>query len=101
MGVKFKWDGAKARSNYAKHGVSFQLATEVFKDFFAVEFIDDRGRYSETRFVIAGMVEGTLLWVVYTERGGCIRIISARRATKNEQDDYFRQNFKTDDSRRN
>jgi len=47
----------------------------------------------EDRFVIVGMAAGdVLLFVAYTERENCIRIISARRVTPHEQDDYFRQN---------
>jgi uncharacterized DUF497 family protein len=69
------------------------LAKTVFKDPFAVERLDDREDYGEERFVIIGAAEGNVvLFVAYTERGDRIRIISARRATQNEQDDYFRQN---------
>ena len=75
------------------HGVSFELATTLFKDPFAIERLDDREGYGEERFVIVGMAEGeVLLFVAYTERGERIRLISARRATQYEQDDYFRQN---------
>lgn len=75
------------------HGVSFDLAKTVFKDPFAVERLDDREDYGEERLVIIGMAEGrVVLFVAYTERKERIRIISARRATQNEQDDYFRQN---------
>jgi uncharacterized DUF497 family protein len=64
----------------------------VFSDPFAVERLDDREDYGEERFVIIGMAEGNMvLFVAYTEREGCIRMISARRATQYEQDDYFRQ----------
>jgi uncharacterized DUF497 family protein len=62
---------------------------------FAIERLDDREDYGEARFVVIGMAEGNvLLFVAYTERKSneCIRIISARRATQDEQDDYFRQN---------
>ncbi len=73
--------------------MSFDLATTVFKDPFAVERRDEREDYGEQRFVIIGMAEGhVLLFVAYTEREDRIRIISARRATQREQDDYFRQN---------
>ena len=75
------------------HGVSFELAKTVFKDPFAIERLDDREDYGEERFVIIGMAEGhVLLFVAYTEREGRIRIISARRVTQHEQDDYYRQN---------
>ena len=74
------------------HGVSFDLATTVFKDPFAVERLDDREDYGEERFVIVGMAEGNVvLFVAYTEREGRLRMISARRATQNEEDDYFEQ----------
>ena len=93
MKLAFDWDDAKAAANLQAHGVSFELAKTVFKDPFAIEFLDDREDYGEDRFVIIGMAEGqVLLFVAYTERVERIRIISARRATKNEQDQYFRQN---------
>ena len=93
MKLEFEWHDAKAAANLQAHGVSFELATTVFKDPFAIEFLDDRADYGEKRFVITGMAEGQiLLFVAYTERAERIRIISARRATKHEQDQYFRQN---------
>jgi uncharacterized protein len=61
----------------------------VFQDGFAVEWPDADLRYGEARFVITGMVGGRLLRVVYTERNGRIRIISARKATRHEQRDYY------------
>ena len=89
MSDDFEWDEAKAAENYAKHGVSFEMATLVFKDPFAIERLDDRADYGEDRFILTGLAEGTLLTVVHTERNGRIRIISARQATRHEQDDYF------------
>jgi len=95
--LKFEWDEAKAKSNFKAHGVSFELAKTVFDDAFAVDRIDDREAYGEERFIIVGMTEGKVLLVVaYAERHGRIRIISARRATKREQDFYFQQNASTD-----
>ncbi len=91
--MEFEWHEAKAEANLQAHGVSFELAKTVFKDPFAVERLDDRNDYGEERFVIIGMAEGhVVLFVAYTERQERIRIISARRATQHEQDDYFRQN---------
>jgi uncharacterized protein len=59
--------------------------------------LDDREEYGEEPFIIIGMAEGPiLLFVAYTARADRIRIISARRATKNEQDEYFKQNASTD-----
>ena len=97
MGLAFQWDDAKARANYKAHGVSFELAATVFKDVFAIERLDDRKDYGEDRFVIIGMADGqVVLFVAYTDRNEDIRIISVRRATQHEQDDYFEQNASTD-----
>jgi uncharacterized DUF497 family protein len=69
----------------------------VFDDAFAIERLDDRENYEEERFVIIGMAEGqALLFVAYAERSNHIRIISARRVTKREEDFYFQQNASTD-----
>jgi uncharacterized protein len=91
--LRFQWHDAKAVANLKAHGVSFELATSVFKDPFAVEFLDNRQDYGEERFIIIGMAEGhILLFVAYTEREERIRIISARRATQREEDYYYREN---------
>ena len=92
MGDDFEWDEAKAAENYAKHGVSFETAGLVFKDQFAIERLDDREDYGEDRFILIGIAEGALLTVVYTERNGRIRFISARQATRHEHDDYVVEN---------
>jgi len=90
--LEFEWHDAKAEANLHAHGVSFDLAKTVFKDPFAVERLDDREDYGEDLFVLIGMAEGNVvLFVAYTEREGRMRIISARRAAQNEQDDYFEQ----------
>jgi uncharacterized protein len=87
----FEWDDAKAVANEAKHGVDFALATLVFNDPFAIEFLDDREDYDENRFIRIGIAQGVVLTVVHTERAERIRLISARRATRQEQDEYARQ----------
>jgi uncharacterized DUF497 family protein len=56
-----------------------------------VDGTDETMPYGERRFTIIGMVQGALLFVVYTERGERVRLISARLANKYEQDDYYRQ----------
>ena len=93
MPIGFEWDDAKAASNIRDHeGVTFEQAAAAFSDPFAVEWIDEREDYGEERSVLLGMTGGQLLYVAYTERDDNIRIISARRATRHEQDIYFRQN---------
>lgn len=81
----FEWDDQKAAQNCADHGVSFEAATKVFDDTFGVERGDDREAYGEDRFILIGMAEDTVLTVVYTERNGRFRLISARRAARSAQ----------------
>ena len=92
--LDFEWDNAKAVANFRKHGVTFEQAAYAFRDPFAVEWIDERAVYGEERVILLGMSGGQILSVVYTERGEIIRIISARRATKHEKDNYYRENAK-------
>jgi uncharacterized protein len=89
---QFRWRHAKATANWHDHGVSFHDAIKAFRDRLAVERIDDREDYGEERINLLGMCEGVILHVTYTERGEHIWIISARRATRHEQDDYYREN---------
>ncbi len=90
--MDFEWDDAKAGENVRSHGVGFALAAVAFRDPFAVEWIDLREDYGEERIILPGVADDQMLAVVYTERAGRIRIISARRATRNEQDLYYREN---------
>jgi uncharacterized DUF497 family protein len=92
MAERFTWDERKATSNLRRHGVSFEIATKVFRDPFAIEQIDDREDYGEERINMLGMCDGILLFVTYTERVEEIRLISARRAERHERDRYFREN---------
>jgi len=92
MDLDFEWDDFKADENVRNHGVSFAHAALAFRDPFAVEWIDLREDYGEERIILLGRVDSYVLNVVYTQREERIRIISARRATKNEQDNYYRQN---------
>lgn len=90
--MKFEWDQAKARSNLDKHGVSFEFACGVFADPFAVERFDDTRPGGEDRYIIIGSADGVIiLMVVYTDREDVTRIISARRATRRERNDYEQQ----------
>ena len=94
MAVRFEWDPTKAASNLAKHGVSFELAQEAFKDPQAIVEIDDRRDYGEERLVRTAMVGVRYLHVIYTERADrrsgdeIVRIISARKATPHERRTY-------------
>lgn len=88
---RFEWDEEKARRNLNKHGVSFEESTGVFDDPNAIVESDNSDPFEE-RWATTGMTAGKILFVVSTERcGNCIRIISARRATRHEEDRYYRQ----------
>lgn len=89
--IKFEWNTAKATSNKKKHGISFEEAQSVFYDEFAVQFFDEDSSISEDRFMMLGFSdEARILIVCHCERdqGNTVRIISARKATKNESNYY-------------
>ena len=87
--MSFDWDDEKAKSNLAKHGVSFDEATSVFDDPLFLTFADPEHSLGEQRFIIIGeSAKGRLLVVSYTERTKTIRLISARLATNKERKAY-------------
>jgi uncharacterized protein len=90
--LDFEWDEAKARRNLARHGVAFPFAAKAFTDPLAVEGVDDSMDYDEQRIWMIGLADAVLLTVVYTERHERIRLISARRATRVEHEQYRREN---------
>jgi uncharacterized DUF497 family protein len=87
-GWEFDWDEAKARRNLAKHGVPFPYAVRVFLDANVVDFDASREGDMEARRKAVGLIEGKLYVVVYVDRGGVRRIISARRTNVTEQRAY-------------
>jgi uncharacterized protein len=87
--LEFEWDAAKAQTNYAKHGIKFEDVLDIFDDIFAFEEEDDRKNYGEKRLSLTGMTRGEIITVIYTQRGEKIRLISARRANKNDRADYY------------
>jgi uncharacterized DUF497 family protein len=93
MPLSFEWDVSKAKSNAAKHGVSFEEATTVFGDPLSLTIPDPVHSQVETRSILLGQShQGKLLVVVHTERGDNIRIISARRASRPERKSYEESN---------
>ncbi len=91
-GVQFTWDEDKNRSNRRKHRVSFEEAQTVFLDPRAKLYFDPDHSEDEDRFIILGVSCRLRVLVVchcYREKETLIRIISARRADKDEQDDYW------------
>lgn len=85
----FEWDEAKREANLVKHDVDFVDALEVFADPLRIERIDRRREYSEERHQVVGRVGDQVVFVVYTRRGTARRMISARRASKDERRTYL------------
>jgi uncharacterized protein len=91
--LRFTWDPKKARTNFDKHGVSFEEARSVFYDEHAVEFYDDMHSEWEDRFLLLGLSSRLRLLLVcycHRETEGVIRIVSARKATPAESKHYRR-----------
>lgn len=89
--MKFVWDEAKAASNQSKHGVTFEEAQTAFEDCDALRIYDPDHSEDEDRFILLGLSAAIRLLVVchcYRENDAQIRIISARKATKNESTTY-------------
>ena len=87
--MEFEWDDQKNKANQRKHRISFEEAAEIFR-YPMYEIVDTRADYSETRYIGIGRNnQMIILTVVYTERGKTTRIISARRANKQEKRLYY------------
>ncbi len=87
--MEFEWNPDKATLNLEKHGVSFPDAATVFNDQLSVTFPDPQHSVGESRYVIIGISRyGQLLIVAHTDQGEKVRIISARKATRQEQRFY-------------
>ena len=85
----FEWDPKKANRNIKKHGVSFDEASTAFQDTLSLTIDDPLHSDNEMRIVLIGMsYKNRILVVVHTEREDHIRIISARKATKKEREQY-------------
>jgi len=89
MNLQFEWDPRKAGGNLKKHGVSFEEAGTVFDDTLFITFLDDEHSIYEERYITIGLSKmNHLLLIAHTDRKGKICIISARKATHNEQKFY-------------
>jgi uncharacterized DUF497 family protein len=93
MPLSFEWDESKAKSNLAKHGVSFEEASTVFGDPWSLTIPDPVHSQGEERAIVPGQShQRKLLVVVHTERGDNIRIFSARPAGRRERKTYEETN---------
>ncbi len=85
--MEFEWDEQKRQANIEKHGIDFIRAKEIW-DGEVLEIPSPRSEHRERRFVVCGLMEGKVIAVVYTWRGGNRRLISARRARRYEEANY-------------
>lgn len=91
--MEFEWDPNKARRNLHKHEVSFEEAATVFDDPLASYYKDPDHSISEQRYLTIGKSDkGRLIHVAFADRAGRIRIIQARRLTRNEKRQYEEEN---------
>ncbi|MDA0738358.1 MAG: BrnT family toxin [Nitrospirae bacterium] len=91
--LRFEWDSRKEKSNIKKHGVSFEEARTIFYDEKALQFSDPDHSVDEERFILLGMSFKLRTLVVchcVRDHEHVIRIISARKADSNEQQEYWR-----------
>ncbi|MEA5495611.1 BrnT family toxin [Limnoraphis robusta Tam1] len=85
--MAYQWNRDKAIANFRKHGIDFADAVSIFSDELAITIPDER--FEEERFITVGIdAFGRVLVVVYTLRGNEIRLISARKATRKERQQY-------------
>lgn len=92
--MKFQWDATKERTNRKKHGITFSEACLVFGDAYLLNLFDGNHSEDEERWITMGQTpDGKIIVVSHTYRGGgaeeAVRIISARKTTKNETHQYF------------
>jgi len=92
--LHFEWDDRKEKANIKKHGVSFDEARTVFYDENAIQFFDPDHSEDEDRFILLGMSFKLRVLIVchcFRESEEVVRLISARKAIKNEQKEYRRR----------
>jgi hypothetical protein len=88
--MRFEWDEAKRQTNLSKHGIDFADLPPLF-DGTTVLLVDNRFDYGEIRFTTLGLLNGIVFLVVHTETDEVIRLISARKATKYEEESYYQE----------
>lgn len=87
--MELEWDPTKAKINVRKHGVTFEEAATVFDDPMATYYEDPDHSISERRYLTIGTsAKGQLIHIAFADRAGRIRIIQARRLTRNERRQY-------------
>lgn len=90
--ISFSWDSKKNAANKKKHGISFDEAKTVFYDETAIRYYDPDHSEDEDRFLMVGLSQKLRILIVchcFREEDSVIRIISARKATRREEDAYW------------
>lgn len=88
--MRFEWDEAKRRINLTRHGIDFVDVIPVFAGLTA-DVVDERYDYGERRLFTLALLNGEVIAIGYTQKRDVIRLITARRASKNEEIKYFKE----------
>jgi uncharacterized DUF497 family protein len=88
--MRFEWDAAKRRSNLRDHGFDFLDCEEIFAGA-TYSFLDERFDYGEIRIITFGVLNASVVVVIHTETDEVIRVISIRKASRNEEETYFKK----------
>lgn len=88
--MRFEWDEAKRRSNLRDHGFDFLDSEEIFAGA-TYSFLDERFDYGEIRIITFGVLNARVVVIIHTETDEVIRVISIRKASKNEEETYFKK----------
>ena len=88
--MQFEWDEKKRKANLVKHGIDFADLDPLFSGSI-ISVLDSRYDYGEFRFITLGILNGIVMTVAHTETDEVIRIISARKATRYEEETYFKK----------
>ena len=89
--IEFEWSDEKEKINIEKHGLNFSIAALVFGDNNRIERFDYSHSINEERYITIGRIKSTttILFIVFSYINGKIRIISARKANKREEEVYY------------
>jgi uncharacterized protein len=85
--MEFEWNDAKDAANWRKHGLGFREAAEIFRGY-VLTGEDTRRDYGERRLIGLGEYGGEVIRLVFTERDGKVRIITAWKASRNDRKNY-------------
>ena len=88
--MEFEWDETKSEACLVHRGFDFEYAVRAFRDPHRTVARDQRWDYGEKRYRLLGGIEGRVFVLIYTTRGSAIRLISARKANKRENQEYER-----------